>query len=63
MRIYFVSTLGVPFHAHTINERPIGGTETGVIYLAEALHKLGHEIAVFTNVENPPLSSPRYLPR
>jgi hypothetical protein len=31
----------IPFHAKSLNERPLGGTETGVIRLSEALESLG----------------------
>lgn len=44
------------------DERPLGGTETGVIRLARALHDLGHTVRVLTRLENPPLSLPLYLP-
>lgn len=51
----------VPFHAFSLLERPLGGTETGVIRLAESLERKGHEVTVFTPLENPPESKPRYL--
>ncbi|MCB0354636.1 MAG: glycosyltransferase family 4 protein [Bdellovibrionales bacterium] len=52
----------VPFDAFTLEERPLGGTETGVIRLAAALKQLGHEVVVYTSERNPRESSPTYLP-
>jgi glycosyltransferase involved in cell wall biosynthesis len=62
MRITFVSTAGVPYHARTLLERPLGGTETGAIHLAHELHLLGHEVTCYTQLANPPLTAPLYLP-
>lgn len=62
MKIIFCANECVPIHAKTLDERPLGGTETGVIYLAQELHKLGHQVTVLSKHENPPLSSPLYLP-
>ena len=52
----------IPFHAKSLDERPLGGTETGIIRLAEALQSKGHVVSVFTSLENPPLSKPEYFP-
>ncbi len=62
MKIVFFPSSCLPFHARSLDERPLGGIETGVIRLAEELSKLGHEVVVFTALENPPLSEPLYLP-
>lgn len=61
LRIGFFAESCLPFHGLTLEERPLGGTETGVIRLAEALQILGHDVTVFTSVQNPPNSSPTYL--
>lgn len=61
MRIVFVAGQCVPFHAASLDERPLGGVETGVIRLSEALQARGHEVTVFTGHEDPPPSSPRYI--
>lgn len=61
MRIVFFATNIVPVHARTLEERALGGTETGLIRLAEALDRLGHEVIVYTPFENPPTSKPIYL--
>jgi glycosyltransferase involved in cell wall biosynthesis len=62
MRIAFLPGSCVPFDGTTLAHRPLGGTETAVIRLAESLSKLGHKVYVFTTKENPPVSSPLYLP-
>lgn len=46
----------------TLEQRPLGGMETALIRLTQALSRLGHHVVVFTNQENPPLSYPLYLP-
>ncbi|MEZ4753406.1 MAG: hypothetical protein R3A13_03740 [Bdellovibrionota bacterium] len=61
MNIGIIALAGVPFHAKTLEERPLGGTETGVIKLAESLHLAGHQVVVISNHENPPPSEPLYL--
>ena len=61
MRIaFYIQT--IPFNDRTIDEEPIGGTETGVIRLSRALRDLGHEVVVFTTDPLPPLSEPLYVP-
>ncbi len=62
MKIAFVPQSCIAFHARTLDERPLGGIETAVIRLSAALDALGAEVKVFTPIENPPLSSPLYLP-
>ena len=62
MRIGFYAGSSIPIHAHSLDERPLGGTETGLIRVAEALSKKGHEVVVFTAHLTPPPSTPKYLP-
>jgi glycosyltransferase involved in cell wall biosynthesis len=61
MRIAFLAHT-IPFNDRTIDEEPIGGTETGVVRLARALRDLGHDVVVFTTDPLPPLSDPLYVP-
>lgn len=61
MRIGFFAENCLPFHGRTLEERPLGGTETGIIRLAEALDGLGHDVTVFTSFPNPPETKPHYL--
>jgi glycosyltransferase involved in cell wall biosynthesis len=62
MKITFLPVQCSPFHGETLNERPMGGIETGVIRLAAALQGLGNDVTVLTEFTNPPDTIPRYLP-
>lgn len=62
MRIVFIPVNCLPFHGKTLEERPLGGTETGVIRLAQALKESGHEVFVVSQFENPPVTEPLYIP-
>lgn len=62
MKVVFVAQNCIPVHAYTLSERPLGGTETALIRLAEALSDLGAQVYVFTEHSNPPLSNPLFLP-
>ncbi len=62
MKFLFVTQGCIPFHHHSLAERPLGGIETGVIRLAEQLSALGHEVIVTSALPNPPLSEPLYIP-
>jgi glycosyltransferase involved in cell wall biosynthesis len=67
MRIGFFAENCLPFHANSLNERPLGGTETGVIRLAEQLCSMGHTVEVFTRFNhqsghtNQQTNVPKYL--
>lgn len=60
MKIAFYATNIVPIHAEILNERALGGIETGIVRLAEALSRRGHDVTVYTPHENPPPSKPVY---
>ncbi|MCB0325280.1 MAG: glycosyltransferase family 4 protein [Bdellovibrionales bacterium] len=62
MKILFVPSGCLPFHANTLAERPLGGMETAVIRLAEALSALGHRVIVLSGLPNPAVAEPLYLP-
>ncbi|MFN8390707.1 MAG: glycosyltransferase family 4 protein [Bdellovibrionota bacterium] len=62
MRIAFYAGSCLPIHAQSIDERPLGGTETALIRLAEELQRRGHDVSVFTSHKAPPASRPAYLP-
>lgn len=62
MKFVFFPSSCVPFHGKSLEERPLGGTETAVIRLSEVLSSLGHQVFVLTSFENPPLTQPLYLP-
>ena len=62
MKIAFIPGSCAPFHGRTLEERPLGGIETAVIRLAEALERLGNRVFVFTSIDNPPVTRPLYTP-
>jgi glycosyltransferase involved in cell wall biosynthesis len=61
MNVVFVATQCLPFHSGSLNERPLGGTETAVIRLSEALHRRKHSVTVVTSHSEPPPSDPVYV--
>ena len=61
MRIGFYAGNSIPVHANSLEERPLGGTETALIRLVSELDKRGHEVIVFTSLKNPPQSKPQYI--
>lgn len=61
MKILFFPVDCCPFHAKTIEERPLGGTETGIIRLAEALQDLGNEVFVCSSAPFPLSSEVKYI--
>jgi len=60
MNIFFLAGKCLPIHAYSLDERPLGGTETSIIRVADYLHRAGHEVTVFSSHRSPPKSSPRY---
>jgi hypothetical protein len=62
MKIVFVPENCIPFHGESLSERPLGGTESAVVRLAEALDRLGHRVFVFTSAPDIPVTKPLYLP-
>lgn len=62
MRIVFFPVDCCPFHGKTLEERPLGGTETAVIRLAEALENLGQDVTVLSQFPAVPETRPAYIP-
>jgi glycosyltransferase involved in cell wall biosynthesis len=62
LKFLFIAQGCLPFHHRSLDERPLGGIETGIIRLAAALKDNGHEVIVATSLVNPPLSEPLYIP-
>lgn len=60
-RLAFFLNGGVPVEANTIDARPLGGTETALIRLAEELESLACQVVVFTPHLSPKLSKPLYV--
>jgi glycosyltransferase involved in cell wall biosynthesis len=62
LRILFAPYALKQFYPGILDVRPLGGTETGIIRLAEALFRLGHDVSIYQDNEYPPqLSGPKYL--
>lgn len=61
MKFLFMATDCVPFHGKTLEERPLGGTETGIIGLADALAKMGHQVFVAVLDLNPKQGVATYI--
>jgi glycosyltransferase involved in cell wall biosynthesis len=61
MKFVFYPVDCPPFHGKTLEEQGLRGQSTSVIRMAEALDALGHDVTVITEVENPPLTKPRYV--
>jgi glycosyltransferase involved in cell wall biosynthesis/Flp pilus assembly protein TadD len=49
----FIAQRAAAFDGHTPVQRPLGGTESAVVYLARALAQRGHRVVVFNNCERP----------
>ncbi len=62
MKFLFIAQGCIPFHNGTLEQRPLGGIETGIIRLAQELKSAGEEVLVATALSNPPLSEPLYVP-
>ena len=53
LTIYFCQPQGAPYDGHTPRTQGLGGTESAVVYLAEALTRRGHRVVVFNPCETP----------
>jgi len=68
MKVLFNASSCIPVHGRTTEERPIGGTESGLIRLSEALCARGHEVYIRSAFDAIPeqlreVNSVRYLLR
>ncbi len=62
MKIHFLAGRCIPVEADSLNKRPLGGTETALIRVAECLATRGHEVTIFSSHQQPTsLENPRYL--
>jgi len=52
MKISILAHSCLPFHDGTLAFSPLGGTETGAIHFARQLKYAGHDVLVFTNINN-----------
>lgn len=46
-------TQGTAFHGGTLEERPLGGSESASLYIARSLARRGHDVTVFNNCPRP----------
>jgi glycosyltransferase involved in cell wall biosynthesis len=44
---------GIPFDGNTTQSQPLGGSESGIIYMARELANCGHVVQVYANCLNP----------
>lgn len=44
---------GIPFDGDTTRKQPLGGSESGIIYMARELARCGHDVLVYSNCPNP----------
>ena len=44
---------GIPFDGHTPLRGPLGGSESGIVYMARELASIGHDVSVYSNCSNP----------
>jgi len=44
---------GIPFTGDTPLQRPLGGSESGIVYMARALARCGHTVSVYCNCPEP----------
>lgn len=63
MKLGFYAASSLPVEENSIEERPLGGTETGLVRVAEILARAGHEVYVFTSHKSPKTSNQPGLPR
>lgn len=61
MKIVILPGHCTPFHRGSLEERPLGGTETGVICLSNALAELGHEVTVVSDIPDKTDLNPKYI--
>lgn len=53
MRIVFFDHCGFPYHAGMPFERPLGGSQSALCYLALELVQRGHEVTLYTPIAEP----------
>ena len=53
LAIWFCQPRSIPWDGTTPRERPLGGTESAALYLAEALSARGHDLRIYNNCPMP----------
>ncbi len=55
MKLVFLDPIPWNYTVRTVHERPLGGGQSALCYLAEALAARGHEVTLLTNTDQPGL--------
>jgi len=50
MKILILARMSSHFHGNTVFEKPLGGSESALLYLSREMAKLGHQIVIYNNV-------------
>jgi len=53
LRIAFIDSIEWDYVIHSPRSRPLGGSQSALCYLAEALVKLGHDVTLFNHTTRP----------
>ncbi len=56
MKIAFLDCIGWDYSVESAYQRPLGGTQSAVCYLSEALARRGHDVSLLNNTSEPGLS-------
>ncbi|MCO6429338.1 MAG: glycosyltransferase family 4 protein [Deltaproteobacteria bacterium] len=62
MRIAFAPSSMLQVSPQSLESRPLGGMETALLRLSEAIGQAGHEVILLTEERNPRLTEPLLLP-
>ena len=58
MRFLFIDPVDFPYGPRTPYERPLGGMQSAIVYLAKAIGEVGHSVIVLNNIEAPETDGP-----
>lgn len=61
MRVLIIDPVDFPYGPRTPYERPLGGMQSAVVYLAHAIGKAGHTVVVLNNIEQPQSDGPVFF--
>ena len=63
MRFLFIDPIDFSYGPKTPYQRPLGGMQSSIVYLAQALGEVGHSVIVLNHIEAPETAGPvMYLP-
>lgn len=61
MKFLFYPLHCIPLYRRILEERPLGGTETAILHLSNALADLGHQVIIVSDIEDPAQTNPRFM--